>query len=349
MTIKKTSQESVSIDAGFLASRCLDANEQLATSIIPRDVLFPELSECKEPPAPAAWWPDAALKLSKRLQGSALRDKLAQGTLLVAHPLLLQSTLTRSLVLVCEHDGQGDVGLVVNRPTTVTLRDGLEKREEGYSSQLQEVLEVFGDNVLWRGGDVSEKLGVLHPHGHLSRAKQVAQGLYWQCDLSQATPSRTCSDCVQCTPLTAFFPFQAARMVLQGKAEASDFKLFRGYCGWGSGQLDGEMDQNIWFSTDGPAVTSFALAGADSGKTGAVNVDELNEEVAKGTSVDDSDGLLHAERHWGGALSALGGEYAAMAGIPEEQLRWSDNLWSRNAAGLLADQILGEVDAMEEE
>ena len=177
-------QDHLNIDAGFLATRCLDANQQLGASIIPHRVLFPG-STRQEPPTPA-WWPDATLKLSKRIQGALLRDKLALGTLLVAHPLLLQSTLTRGLVLVCEHGRDGDVGLVLNRPTGVTLRQGLEQRAEGHSKQVEEVLEVFGDNLLWRGGDVGEKLGVLHPHGQLRRAKEVAQGLYWQCDLSQA-------------------------------------------------------------------------------------------------------------------------------------------------------------------
>ena len=131
----------------------------------------------------------------------------------------------------------------------------------------------------------------------------------------------------------------------QGEAQAGDFKLFRGYCGWSGGQLQTELAQHLWFTTDGPAVASFALAGANDTMTGARNHDEVESE-AHG---EGSDGLAHAERHWGAALQALGGEYAALAAIPEEHLRWSDNLWSRDAAGLLADRILGEVDAMEEE
>lgn len=194
------------------------------------------------------------------------------------------------------------------------------------SPEVLEVLEVFGENALWRGGDVSEKLGVLHPHGHLSRAKEVSQGLYWQCDLHQA-----------------------ARMVKQGKAKAEDFKLFRGYCGWGEGQLDGELGQNLWFSTEGPAVTSFALAGGNKRKTGARNEREEAEIATQGGTEQEADGLAHAERHWGAALRALGGEYDSLRGIPEEELRWSDNLWSQNSHRLLADQVLGEAGALEEE
>ena len=89
----------------------------------------------------------------------------------------------------------------------------------------------------------------------------------------------------------------------QGEAQAGDFKLFRGYCGWSGGQLQTELAQHLWFTTDGPAVASFALAGANDAMTGARNHDEVESE-AQG---EGSDGLAHAERHWGAALQALGG------------------------------------------
>jgi len=280
--------EPIDFDAAFLASRCLSGNEDLG-----RAVGLLEQHDVGE-----AWWPDASLKLSKE-------DTLEVGSLLLAHPLLLQSTLTRSMVLVCEHDDNGNVGLVLNRPTNVTLNEALGTQPEKMTNALKETLEVFGENHLWRGGDVSEKLGVLHTHGHLPRSKEVSQGVFWQCDLAQA-----------------------ARIVRAGKAKASDFKLFRGYCGWGEKQLKEEIDDNMWFTTEGPAVSSFSMAGANGAMAGARMPNE------------EDDGIAHAQRHWGAALTSLGGEYGAMRVIPEDKLRWADNLWSTNAAAHLLKNLL---------
>jgi hypothetical protein len=39
-------------------------------------------------------------------------------------------------------------------------------------------------------------------------------------------------------------------MVEEGKASASDFKFFTGYCGWGTEQWEGEVKQGTWFTGD---------------------------------------------------------------------------------------------------
>ena len=47
------------------------------------------------------------------------------GRLLVATPLLVDPNFDRTVVLVLDHDGDGTLGVVVNRPTAVPVREVL--------------------------------------------------------------------------------------------------------------------------------------------------------------------------------------------------------------------------------
>ena len=50
----------------------------------------------------------------------------APGVLLVAPPLLRDHNFWRSVVLLCEHGGDGTIGLILNRPLTLDLKDVLD-------------------------------------------------------------------------------------------------------------------------------------------------------------------------------------------------------------------------------
>jgi putative AlgH/UPF0301 family transcriptional regulator len=92
------------------------------------------------------------------------------------------------------------------------------------SASTRESLQVFRDNVVFAGGDVSMAfLSVLHPYGHLKGAQRVSPGVYWQCDLPEAV-----------------------KLVKSGEADPHSFKMILGYAGWGDKQLDGEMKLNSW-------------------------------------------------------------------------------------------------------
>ena len=54
--------------------------------------------------------------------------------------------------------------------------------------------------------------------------------------------------------------FKAAqRLVASGHAKQDDFTLFVGYCGWGVGQLQGEVDRSSWY----PAAASCRRCALD--------------------------------------------------------------------------------------
>ncbi|HWQ10269.1 MAG TPA: YqgE/AlgH family protein, partial [Holophaga sp.] len=79
--------------------------------------------------------------------------------LLVASPLLLDPNFLHTVVLLIEHDEQGAMGVILNRPLPLTLAKICEE------SQL-----TFGgdpDVTAWRGGPVDPQRGIILVRGGL--------------------------------------------------------------------------------------------------------------------------------------------------------------------------------------
>ena len=50
---------------------------------------------------------------------------LKKGIFLIADPKLRDPNFTQTVVLLCEHNEQGTLGVVVNRPTTLRLSEAI--------------------------------------------------------------------------------------------------------------------------------------------------------------------------------------------------------------------------------
>lgn len=142
----------------------------------------------------------------------------APGMLLIAEPMMHDSTFHRTVVLLCDHGPEGSFGLVLNRPIELALPD---------------VLGGLGtdDHVLSLGGPVqTDTLHYLHRYGDgLVDARPVAKEVAWGGD------------------------FEVLRSMLdRQQADAADVRFFMGYSGWGPGQLEQEIAQDGWIRT--PAV-----------------------------------------------------------------------------------------------
>lgn len=138
---------------------------------------------------------------------------VARGRLLVASPQLSDPHFDRTVVLVLEHDEDGTVGLVLNRPTEVPVA---------------EVLASWGRQaappaVVFTGGPVSPEVAV----GLARRPDGVAD---WE-------------PVVDDVGLVELSDEQAGG-ALPGR-------VFAGYAGWGPGQLAGELAAGAWFVVDG--------------------------------------------------------------------------------------------------
>lgn len=162
------------------------------------------------------------------------------GDVLLTHPIacLRQPRLHQAVILLTEGGEvgfQGDrlsldapsaglMGIVLNRPTRLTLSQLLEASQD-YTNLL---LQPFRENVVYVGGDVMrDRLCMLHPFADVGDAAPVADGVYMSSDLHAIHDA-----------------------VLKG-LDPAHFKIFVGHCGWAQAQLKLECERGIWFVARG--------------------------------------------------------------------------------------------------
>ena len=146
--------------------------------------------------------------------------------LLIAMPALQDPNFARTVTYICEHGEHGAMGIVLNRPTNLRLGDILQHME------IKDGLELVADQMVFLGGPVEEERGfVLHTHGDP-----------WDSTLAV-------NDDISIT---------TSRDILQAMARGGGPRqtlVALGYAGWGSGQLERELQENAWLS--GPADQSI--------------------------------------------------------------------------------------------
>jgi len=142
---------------------------------------------------------------------------------LIAMPAMADPNFSRTLIYICEHNAEGAVGIVINRPTDMRLGE-LFKRvaiplEEGLPT------EGFANLPVYAGGPVQSDRGfVLH------RTTQQ-----WQSSLK----------------VTDDLALTSSRDILQAMGstgQPSDVLVTLGYAGWTAGQLEWELAQNTWLT-----------------------------------------------------------------------------------------------------
>ncbi len=141
---------------------------------------------------------------------------------LIAMPALDDPNFQRTVTYICEHNSNGAMGIVINRPTDVSLGELLEHTE--IETELAEVAA----RTVFMGGPVQQDRGfVLHTPGDT-----------WDSTLA----------------ISGQAAVTTSRDILAAIATASGperFMVALGYAGWGAGQLEQEMAENAWLC--GPA------------------------------------------------------------------------------------------------
>ncbi|MFV1966687.1 MAG: YqgE/AlgH family protein, partial [Pirellulaceae bacterium] len=135
-----------------------------------------------------------------------------QGHFLVASPHLPDSNFFRSVVLMVQHDEHGALGLVLNRLTNSTVR-------ELWASVASET--VTCERYVNHGGPVEGPLMALHTTAACAD-DEVLPGVYFA--------SRD----------------EYLERIVQD--EDRPFRLFVGYAGWSSGQLESELEAGGWLT-----------------------------------------------------------------------------------------------------
>lgn len=141
------------------------------------------------------------------------------GRLLLAMPTLADPNFSRSVVLLCEHNADGALGLIVNRPLRLQLGEILDQLK------LPAAGMELGSRPVFAGGPVDTQRGfVLH-----DAPEEFADSLRIGTDLA-VTASETVLD------------------ALVHKKGPRRFLVALGYSGWGPGQLEHELAENAWLS-----------------------------------------------------------------------------------------------------
>ncbi|MGB0979977.1 MAG: YqgE/AlgH family protein [Croceimicrobium sp.] len=136
----------------------------------------------------------------------------ARGRILIAEPLLGDPNFDRTVVLLADHNAEGTVGFVLNRPVDLDF------------DELVLDFPSF-DAAIFEGGPVQEdNLFFLHSKGELiPGSEEIMNGVYWGGDLE------------------ILKEMIALEMVAPG-----DIKFFLGYSGWSTGQLNDELASKSW-------------------------------------------------------------------------------------------------------
>lgn len=140
------------------------------------------------------------------------------GSLLLARPFLGDPNFERTVVLLCRHDADdGAFGLVMNRPTDLTLADVL-PFYEGPPLPLSVGGPVQHNTLhyIHRLPDLPESIPLAAPTA-------ADAGVFWGGDYEILTS-----------------------WLHDGRISANDIRFFVGYSGWSAGQLEGEIEQDTW-------------------------------------------------------------------------------------------------------
>jgi len=140
---------------------------------------------------------------------------------LIAMPSMADPYFSKTLTYICEHNDQGALGLVVNRPIDMTLKALFER----LSLQMRD--RKSADAPIYFGGPVQTDRGfVLHaPMGDWQATLRVR-------DLIGLTTSKDILEAV-------------------GRGEGPERMLVTlGYAGWSPGQLEHELSQNAWLTVE---------------------------------------------------------------------------------------------------
>ena len=148
---------------------------------------------------------------------------------LIAMPGLGDPHFSRTVTLICEHSREGAMGIVINRPVDLSLKDIL--AQMNIEPATPETLNM----PVFLGGPVQNNRGfILHePLGK------------WESTL----------------PITDRLGVTTSRDILVAIANNEGPEralLVLGYAGWGAGQLEREIVDNAWLS--GPAATDILFA-----------------------------------------------------------------------------------------
>lgn len=139
-----------------------------------------------------------------------------KGNLLIAEPSILGDvSFNRSVVLLAEHNEEGSVGFILNKPLLYNINDLI--------PEIDATFEIYN------GGPVEQdNLYFIHTIPNvIPNSIEISNGIYWGGD------------------------FEATKVLInENKITKNQIRFFLGYSGWSFNQLEMELQENAWIVTE---------------------------------------------------------------------------------------------------
>jgi len=183
------------------------------------------------------------------MQGSYLTNQF-----LIAMPTMGDPNFDKTVTFICEHNADGALGLVVNRPSGMSLGDVF-----GQMS-LTPTRDQIAEAPVLQGGPVQPERGfVIHDAG---------------------------GDWGSTLPVSELIQVTTSRDILESMAHGDGparSLVVLGYAGWGAGQLEGEMAANAWLTVTASMDVLFDVPFEQRWRAAAaligIDLDNISSEV----------------------------------------------------------------------
>ena len=138
-----------------------------------------------------------------------------KGHLLIAEPSTLGDvSFNRSVVLLAEHNDEGSIGFILNKPLNYTINDLLPEIEASFK--------------IYNGGPVEQdNLYFIHNIPEIiPNSVEISNGIYWGGD------------------------FETTKHLINTGVNKNNIRFFLGYSGWSVNQLEMELQENAWIVSE---------------------------------------------------------------------------------------------------
>ncbi|RAU18804.1 YqgE/AlgH family protein [Nitrincola tibetensis] len=150
---------------------------------------------------------------------------------LISMPHLSDPHFSQTLTYICDHSEYGAMGIIINRPAGILVHDLFTHIDIDYSQV------AIAPTPVYNGGPVHEDRGfVLH--------------------------RSTLRNWISCHSITSDISLTTSMDILEALALGEgpeEFLVALGYAGWGPGQLEQEIRDNVWLSCQANSDILFRL------------------------------------------------------------------------------------------
>lgn len=176
---------------------------------------------------------------------------------LIAMPGLNDELFGKSVVFMCEHSERGAMGLIINKPSDITLNDLFDKVDMPLRRGDLKGMPVFQGGPLQtdRGFVLHEAMGAVSAVGTDETPPAVAKAIRdaMAGDEAPATdaPPKAPTAYASTLQIAGGLEMTTSRDVLEALSSGGGpgkVLVSLGYASWGEGQLESELTENSWLT-----------------------------------------------------------------------------------------------------